>query len=362
MAISFRRQKMISYSSATATVLQIFAEHATTEDDRVLVAWMILQRIAEDIENMKSNVEVRADSALTERESVKSDLSLFNDRLKEWVVQHKSLLRNGELTISFLHAYHELTLLGALKIDFAFCRAKLHELALYVDHDVENLSLPSLFQKRPTNYAGSTTVPINATYVRALLSFVADCHLILDATLETPIEKLRCCPILTFFRIAYAFRALAMLRSRASDSRNSISNIVDDESLRWEYYVEATGTHMEAVCDDGTYLVPAMILRIRDTFRKRYFRSATEPKPLDTQEFNVVTHIESDSYHSSTQIQGLNLPRSIDREETNRPRDLTESVDAQDWYDSSFDFDIPMVDDLLAFDFGADRDDFSRLS
>lgn len=92
---------MISYSPSTATALQIFAEHALTANDKRLVAWMKLQGIAEDVENMKSNVELRADSTLTERESVKSDLSLFNDRLGEWAVQNELLLDGGEFSPNF---------------------------------------------------------------------------------------------------------------------------------------------------------------------------------------------------------------------------------------------------------------------
>lgn len=87
---------MISYSPSTATALQIFAERASTVNDKKLVAWMKLQNIAEDVENMKSNVELKVDSVLTERESVKNDLSLFNDRLKEWAVQNEPLLQDSE--------------------------------------------------------------------------------------------------------------------------------------------------------------------------------------------------------------------------------------------------------------------------
>lgn len=90
---------MISYSSSTATALQIFAGNATSLNDQCLVAWMRLQNIAEDIENMKSNVEPKSDSELTERDSVKSDLSLFNDRLDEWASKHKSLICNGKLHV-----------------------------------------------------------------------------------------------------------------------------------------------------------------------------------------------------------------------------------------------------------------------
>lgn len=224
---------------------------------------------------------------------------------------------------------------------------------------MEHLSLPSLFQKRPTSNMESTQAALNATYVRAVLSLVADCHSILDATLETPVDILRCCPILTFFRIAYAFRALAMLRSRASDPNNSVSVIIDDESLKWEYYVKMTGVHMDAASANGIYLVPAMTLRIRDTFRKQYPSSVKEPKPLPAQESDAEFSLEPNSYCSSRQVPASTLQQFMDNTMTNISDSSAGFANVQDWYNPFLEFDFPMMDDLSAFDIGSILDNSS---
>jgi hypothetical protein len=75
---------MISFSSATDTMVEIFLKNSQNLNDRRLVAWLRLQSIAEDIESMKQNAEMRQDPSFMEATSIKNDFSLFQDRLKSW--------------------------------------------------------------------------------------------------------------------------------------------------------------------------------------------------------------------------------------------------------------------------------------
>jgi hypothetical protein len=84
LAVSFRRQRMISFSSSTDSVIEHFLRSSQNTNDRRLVAWLRLQSIAEDIESMKQNAEMRLDPSFMEATSIKNDFSLFHDRLKSW--------------------------------------------------------------------------------------------------------------------------------------------------------------------------------------------------------------------------------------------------------------------------------------
>lgn len=75
---------MISFSASTDSIIELFTRHARNVEDRRLVAWLRLQSIAEDIESMKQNAEMRRDPTFMEESSFKNDFALFQDRLRLW--------------------------------------------------------------------------------------------------------------------------------------------------------------------------------------------------------------------------------------------------------------------------------------
>lgn len=88
---------MITFSPGTDIALETFAEHATTTNDKRLIAWVKLQLIAEDIERMKTNIESQTESIFTDKEAVKNDLSMFSNRLSDWERMTKEPVLNGML-------------------------------------------------------------------------------------------------------------------------------------------------------------------------------------------------------------------------------------------------------------------------
>lgn len=75
---------MISFSPSTDSVIELFSRDNPNVNDRRLVAWLRLQSIAEDIEKMKQNAEVRSDLLFMDATNIKNDFLLFRDRLKSW--------------------------------------------------------------------------------------------------------------------------------------------------------------------------------------------------------------------------------------------------------------------------------------
>ena len=94
--MSFRRQRIISFSAATDAIIDLFLKHCRDINDRRLVAWLRLQSIAEDIESMKQNAEMRYDPLSMERMDIKYDFSLIQDRLKSWETTLDSALWIGK--------------------------------------------------------------------------------------------------------------------------------------------------------------------------------------------------------------------------------------------------------------------------
>lgn len=157
----------------------------------------------------------------------------------------------------------------------------MHELAIYADYNIEDLAVPFLSPAKPLTDHTAGINDLNPTYVRALLSFIGDCHAILDVVLTTDVTTLRCCPLLTHLRIPYAFKALAMVRKALeSPNRSNVSKVVDEETLRFKYYVVSLSKHIEAASGQGLYSGPSTALKIRDLVMK--MRPPTSKSLLDS--------------------------------------------------------------------------------
>lgn len=100
-----------------------------------------------------------------------------------------------------------------------------------------------------------------------LLSFIRDCHSILDVFSAAGVDVVRAMPLLTCFRIPYAFKALAILHIRLNARENDTSKVIDQSTLNWQGYVKDVSNAMETASCNGLYPVPEAMLRIRDTVR-----------------------------------------------------------------------------------------------
>lgn len=232
-----------------------------------------------------------------------------------------------------------------MRIDFCFCRGKLHELAIYADYNIEDLAVPFLSPAKPLMDHTTGTNDLNPTYVRALLSFINDCHAILDVVLTTDVTTLRCCPLLTHLRIPYAFKALAMVRKALeSPNKSNISKVVDEETLRFKYYVVALSKHIEAASDQGLYSGPSTALKIRDLvmkMRPSTGRSLLESMTQSKDSLPVQEQLRDDA-RPPEENEGTSISFGVDAMVSSQ--DLT-----LDQPEESFLFDDL---DLLSFDFG----------
>jgi len=121
-------------------MIELFLRHGQSTNDRRLVAWVRLQLIAEDIESMKRNAELRSDPIFIEANSIKSDFALFQERLKIWEKGLDPLLWTGKPNQSMI--CNDLTsFIESLRLDFDLCKSKLHEFTVYYGEDIHQLDI-----------------------------------------------------------------------------------------------------------------------------------------------------------------------------------------------------------------------------
>ncbi|KAL9082394.1 MAG: hypothetical protein Q9165_008904 [Trypethelium subeluteriae] len=150
-----------------------------------------------------------------------------------------------------------------MKMDLWLYRSKLHSFSIYFDQDTQHLELSSL----ATNSGGSSPthrVSLNPTSIRGLLSYIEECHSILNIFLGVDYESIRSMSTLALLRVAYAFKAMSIMEKRASDPGDSISRIIDQDTVRWPYYAKNVSRIMEGASQAGLYPAPTLVLRIRN--------------------------------------------------------------------------------------------------
>ncbi|KAE9368980.1 hypothetical protein N431DRAFT_486396 [Stipitochalara longipes BDJ] len=250
LAVSFRRQRMISFSSSTDSIIELFLRSSQNINDRRLLAWLRLQSIAEDIESMKQNAEMRLDQSFLETTSIKNGFSLFHDRLKSWENELDPVLW-----------------IESLRIDYGLCRSKLHELTVYYGENIHQLDLPALADQS-RGMADNPQGIMSPRYIQALFSFIEGCQSILEVFLHADIETIRVLPLLTMFRAPFAFKALSMLKKRMENPVETINLLIDDQTLAWDVYNGSISKLFETASANKLYAYPSMALQIRDSILK----------------------------------------------------------------------------------------------
>lgn len=247
-----------------------------------------------------------------------------------------------------------------MRIDLCFCKCKLHELAIYADHNIEDLSIPYLSPAKAVNTHSMGTATLNPTYVRALLSFVHDCRAILDAVLATDVAVLRQCPLLTHLRIPYAFKALAMLR-KALDApgRSNVSKIIDGDTLKFEYYVSALSTHVEAASCQGLFSAPSAALKIRDLVARSSAMNSQVSKTKGSVRDEMLPQASTPT--TSNKETASQTSKAQDGLATSNPDNLPHPDDGSMIYQPHEIPILPPMDDsdLLYFDFGPEFMDWT---
>lgn len=105
--ISFRRQSIVSLDRLVGDALPLFELHAASADDHRLVAWLRLQLIAEEVENMKQELEMRHPPNVPLLKEL--EYSSLDERLQEWESVYGSTVMNGELLSKIVRKVRKLT-------------------------------------------------------------------------------------------------------------------------------------------------------------------------------------------------------------------------------------------------------------
>ena len=127
--------------------------------------------------------------------------------------------------------------IATLEIGFNVVTLFMNELAIHSDSSNDQWRPPFNTDNLQEGIVQSET--LSTAHINALSACLAASTSILDIFIALPITRVRCLPVFNFVRVAFALVIRLKMWFTAASPRLDLGNIIERESLRAEYYIEA---------------------------------------------------------------------------------------------------------------------------
>lgn len=219
-SIVLRRPSLIrwtDYMQESIGVLENSPDAAPT--DRLLCEHVKIQHICEDIAQQflleNSNAPVNINDP-----KVTYALNVLENQLKSWKQQVPNELQQSRSLLFFEHVAN-------------LC---LHEIALHMDHNVEDFQIP--FTEESFKNIDSTPGALSPNKIAAIEACLKASHGILSTVLSYNVEEVLALPLLPFFvRCVYALMILIKMHVAITTPNSELGKIIKPSDLKIEEYV-----------------------------------------------------------------------------------------------------------------------------
>lgn len=128
----------------------------------------------------------------------------------------------------------QLTILDSLEMTGHVVDLYMHEIAMHVDHNVEEFKPPYNEETIQGLVNPPKSEVLTTTHVRALSQCLVAIDGVFDVFLKHSVEVLRCLPVANFVRVAYAVVVLIKMSLAASHTESGIGKIFVQSELKVE--------------------------------------------------------------------------------------------------------------------------------
>ncbi|KAL8949242.1 MAG: hypothetical protein Q9222_004631 [Ikaeria aurantiellina] len=251
-AMGFRRTNLIRWSSYMDDCLDTLnASSEALASDSVLVEWVRLQKLADDVGNQIS-VEESTNLGISD---VKTQYALkaFERQMKEWEKQASKQVTSGKSGPRSTYSddgSSTYAVLAPLTFNFHVANLYMHEFAMHLD---QTLEFPSTTSQRDSKADKSATRPevLTTAHVGALTTCLTSIHGMFDTFLRFTTEDVRTIPVFYFVRVAYATVLLIKLYFAASAPDSELGKVMPSDDLRVEEYLRNLREVLQAGAGSG---------------------------------------------------------------------------------------------------------------
>ncbi|KAF2470167.1 uncharacterized protein BDR25DRAFT_226806 [Lindgomyces ingoldianus] len=221
-AMRLRRPNILLYNSWMEECLSLL-QKSPILDDRRLVAWLKLQRIADEAMTAFGFDDASTSFSLSELR-LQVILRIFERRMQDW----KKSIPPEVMTLTLMIEHHQ-----------NIC--SMYEFAMdggrYDAPEFKNrhLTLPALDDDciQPETLLSRSALQINAT-----IKCISHAHALLDCFLQVSVENLQKSPNLLFVRAIYALVTLLKADYAVGTDAEGMGEVLDSRSLKIDYYMD----------------------------------------------------------------------------------------------------------------------------
>ncbi|KAI9650505.1 hypothetical protein NHQ30_000521 [Ciborinia camelliae] len=218
-SMGLRRPNLIRWTSFMAEsvdILENSPEAAPT--DKILCQWVRSQRIAEEVGIQFSMDDPGASISIADPK-VQYALKGFEQELDKWSSSIPPEIQTPSLKLT----EHVINLY-------------MHEVAMHVDHNVEEFKPP--FTEETFHGASETPDILTSAHVAALSCCLTSIDGILETFLQFDVEVIRCLPVAHFVRVAYAVVVLIKMYFAAANPNGALGKVFIKENIKVERYLD----------------------------------------------------------------------------------------------------------------------------
>ncbi|CAO1605432.1 hypothetical protein XANCAGTX0491_008950 [Xanthoria calcicola] len=231
-AMGLRRTNLIRWGAHMDDCLDFLnTSPEALPSDSVLVEWVRLQRLADDVGNQ---ISVDESSSLGISD-VKTQYALkgFERQMKDWEKQASKQVTSPSLTFNFHIA-----------------NLYMHEFAMHLDQALE---FPGSSHEReaPDGKSPARAEVLTTAHIGALTTCLTSIHGLFDTFLHSTTDDVRTVPVFYFVRIAYATVLLIKLHLAASAPESELGKVISTNDLRVEDYLRRLRELLQAGAGSG---------------------------------------------------------------------------------------------------------------
>ncbi|ESZ92377.1 hypothetical protein SBOR_7232 [Sclerotinia borealis F-4128] len=218
-SMALRRPNLIRWTSFMAESVDIL-EHSpeAAPTDRILCQWVRSQRIAEEVGIQFSMDDPGASISIADPK-VQYALKGFEQELDKW----SSSIPPDVQTPSLKLTEHVINLY-------------MHEVAMHVDHNVEEFKPP--FTEDTLHGASESPDVLTSAHIAALSCCLTSIDGIFETFLQFDVEVIRCLPIAHFVRVAYAVVVLIKMYFAAANPNGELGKVFIKDNMKVEHYLD----------------------------------------------------------------------------------------------------------------------------
>ncbi|CZR50961.1 related to cercosporin resistance protein [Phialocephala subalpina] len=265
-SMGLRRPNLIRWApfmEECVEVLENSPDAAPT--DKTLCQWVRSQHIAEEVGTRFSMDDPAANVSIADQ-SVQYALKGFENDLEKW---SKNIPPEAATP--------------SLKVTEHVVNLYMHEVAMHVDHNVEEFKPP--FTEANLRGLGDSDqgIKLSHAHVNALSICLASIDAIFETFLKFDVETIRCLPVANFVRVAYAVVVLIKMYFAATTPNSELGKVIVKENMKVEYYLDGlVGIFRASAAEEksrpsGKFLM--VLLMLKTWFHRQ--REGGQPVPAN---------------------------------------------------------------------------------